>query len=320
MRVEFFVRAVGFVAIVIVSALVHGVALAQATRVYFLPPTEPDEISEAIESARSSFVGPLTRSREFAVASDIEMERRIAQCRDEIGVSPSEERRCRLQEARREFVAFVFQFEGTRLGSRSFSFAMDVIDPDGAQIVYSATLDIEGEPLVMAARAAMESLAQDFIDWNAGDVGGSAGILEVMQISPVQNATLCVDGRELGPVPNMYMDLPEGRVRVELVSVGYLPFSTTVLLEANEITQLPAVTFEPIPAVVHVTSNVHDADIEIDGRLAGRTIGNRGTARFELVPGPHRIEVSRAGWSTFAQTIEVGPNDFLAVSANLEPR
>lgn len=300
-------------------AFVSSSAAAQTTRVYFLPSSETGEITEAMESARSTFVGVLTGTREFAVASDIEMERRIAVCRDEIGVSASEERRCRLQEARREFVAYVFQFDGIELGERRFNFAMEVIDPDAAQIVFSANHDVEAEELYMAARQAMERLADDFLAWEGGEVGGSAGILEVMRISPVRNASLCVDGRELGPVPNQYTGLPEGRVQVELSAVGYLPFSTSDVLTADEITELPEVVFQPIPGVLHVTSNVHHADIEIDGRLAGRTIGNRGTMRFELEPGPHTIEVTRRGWTAFSQTIDLGPNDFAAVSVNLEP-
>jgi hypothetical protein len=295
------------------------VAVAQATRVYFLPSSDSGEVAGAIESARSSFVGPLTRAREFVVASDIEMERLIAECREEIGVSPTEERRCRLMQARREFVAYVFQLEGTRLGDRHFNFATEVIDPGRAEIVFSANQDVEGEELLIAVRQGMTLLADDFIAWASGEVGGSSGILEVMHIAPVRNASLCVDGIELGTVPNQYAGLLEGRVRVELSAVGYLPFSTTLVLSEGEITELPEVVFGLIPGVVHVTSNVHDADIEIDGRLAGRTIGNRGTVRFELEPGDHDIVVVRRGWSVYSETINLGPNDFVAVSVNLEP-
>ena len=87
---------------------------------------------------------------------------------------------------------------------------------------------------------------------------------------------------------------------------------------AGDLYEMPEVTLDPVPSVIHVTSNVHDAAIRIDGRAAGSTWGN-GSVRFELSPGRHQIEVVREGWSQFSQEVTLGAGEFRPVSANLIP-
>ena len=293
-----------------------GQSFAQATRVYVMPQSDNSEIARALDDARASLTGPLTSEGGFAIAGDLEMDRLVSQCIEESGVGPEEQRRCRLNVARRVFVTWVLVVSGRELGRDSYEFQLEVIDPDQAQSPYVTSETVAGEPLELAVREGLGELATDFIAWSRRGEEGAIGFLEVMRLGgDVRAATVCVDGTQVGAAPGQYQ-VSAGPVRVEVSAVGYLPFSTEVNVPANDIHEMPEITLDPVPAVVHVTSNVHDAVIRVDGRAAGSTWGN-GSVRFELAPGRHRVEVVREGWTPFTQEFSLEAGEFRPVPANL---
>ena len=308
----------GQMALALSLVLWAGHVCAQSTRIYVMPQSDNSEITQAIDDARASLTGPLTSDGGFAIAGDVEMDQLVSQCIDETGVGPDEQRRCRLNVARRVFVTWVLVVSGRELGRGSYEFQLEVIDPDQAQSPYVTSETVTGEPLELAVRHGLGELAADFIAWSRRGEEGAVGFLEIVRLGGgVRAATVCVDGSEVGAAPGQYQ-VAAGPVRVEVSAVGYLPFSTEVNVSANDLYEMPEITLEPVPAVIHVTSNVHDAEIRLDGRAAGSTWGN-GSVRFELPPGRHQIEVVREGWSRFTQDVTLAAGEFRPIPANLSP-
>ena len=311
-------RTLGSISLFSLTLFLAIPAFAQSTRVYVMPQSDGSEIAQAIEDARASLTGPLTSEGGFAIAGDLEMDRLVSQCIDETGVGPDERRRCRLNVARRVFVTWVHVVSGRELGDDSYELQLEVIDPDQAQSPYVTRAEVRGQGLELAVRQGLGEVASDLIAWSQRGEEGATGFLEVMRLGgDVRAATVCVNGAEVGTAPGQY-EVSGGAARVEVSAVGYLPFSAEVNVPAGELYEMPEVTLEPVPSVIHVTSNVHDAAIRIDGRAAGSTWGN-GSVRFELSPGQHQIEVTREGWGQFSQEVTLGAGEFRPVSANLTP-
>ena len=297
--------------------LASAPVFAQATRIYVAPQSGSDAVDRAITEARTSFVAPLTAEGSFALAADMEIERLVADCLDEIVTSPTERRRCRLMVARREFVTYLLVLSGRELGGDRYEFGLEVIDPERSESPFVTQTTVTDQPLPMAVRYGLQELADEFIAWSERGDEGPTGYLEIMRLGGgVDAGTACINGETLGPVPGQYR-VSSGLVRVEVSAVGFIPFSAEVDVRPGELFEMPEIPFEPVPATLHVSSNIHRAQISIDGHVVGTTRGN-GTVRLEVPPGSHSVEVTREGYHPFSQTVAVDAGAFRAVAANLE--
>lgn len=292
-------------------------AWSQSTRVYVAPQSGSGAIDLAISEARTSFVAPLTADGDFALAADMEIERLVEDCLDEISVSPTERRRCRLMVARREFVTYVLVLSGRDVGDGTFDFELEVVDPERSESPFVTQTTVSGQPLPTAVRQGLAELAEEFLAWAHRGGEGPTGYLEVMNLGGgVPAGTACVDGEIVGPVPGQFR-VASGLVRVEVSAVGFIPFSAEVEVRPGELFEMPDIPFEPVPATIHVSSNIHRAQIRVDGQVIGTTRGN-GTVRLEVPPGSHRVDVTRAGYRPFSQTFAVAAGEFRAVAVHLE--
>lgn len=310
-------RQVG-IALVVLTSLGASTGLAQdRTRIYIVPQGGDDDLSRAIADAQNHFVSRVTAEGRFSVAADVEFERVVSECLDAVDPSPTERRECQLQMARRTFVAWVLVIQGRELASGAIEVTLEVIDPAQGESPFVVPVESRSATTEAAARDALARLAQQFVAWAHPTEAERTGFLEVMALTGgAETGTLCVNGREVGPVPGQY-PVPSGLLRVEVSALGFQPVANEVVISPGELVDLPPVALDPVPAVVHLRSNVHHATVTVDGERAGETWAG-GTVRLVLTPGSHRVQVSRPGYRTFAEGVSLEAGEFRQLMVSLE--
>jgi hypothetical protein len=140
----------------------------------------------------------------------------------------------------------------------------------------------------------------------APDEGEALGTLEVTAIPA--GATVYLDGTALGPAPHREQGLSAGPHTVRLERSGYLPFERRLHIVPGVPARLEA-RLERVPSRFTVDADVPGASVFIDRQFVGKTPH----VVTGLATGPHRLNVSVDGYSTYAATLEIGdhPDDVM---------
>lgn len=139
-------------------------------------------------------------------------------------------------------------------------------------------------------------------------------------LSEPSGALVSINGVVMGPTP-LEITLTPGRYRVTLSRFGYEEWSRTVdLKQSSEITLeahlVPSSLFRSLgrTARLRIVSEPDDADVFLDNAYAGKT-----PLTLEVAPGRYRIVVTKEGYESWAQTLELKGDSDITLEATLRP-
>ena len=161
----------------------------------------------------------------------------MAECREQLGLSPAEERACLLREARRVMVEVIYELSARKLG-KDWELMLTVLDENGSRLSIH-TVTAKGRDLAAAARAHLPGLALDYL-------------CEVERIS-----TACAEAG---------LALPQTGGRGATLS-GAEPFPTPELDRGERIVN----TLVDDSAFVSITSEPSRAWVQVNGQLVAQT-------------------------------------------------
>lgn len=155
-----------------------------------------------------------------------------------------------------------------------------------------------------------------------GEVIGVAAILEptlqygtLIVSSKPTGALITVDGGRGQQAPWTYTDLPAGGHIVRAFLSGYQSYVALVNVppggEAAVEAVLPSLSEV---GVIQAKSNPGGADVYIDGLYSGATSATVGN----LAAGPHFVELRRAGYNSWIDTVQVLPGQVTIIDVTLE--
>jgi len=155
-----------------------------------------------------------------------------------------------------------------------------------------------------------------------GEVIGVAAVLEpsvqygtLVVSSRPNGALVTVDGGRGQMAPWTYTDMPAGGHIVRAFLSGYQPYVSLINVPpggtaAVEATLLPLTEV----GVIQAKSNPGGADVYIDGLYSGATSATVGN----IAAGPHFVELRRAGYNPWIDTVQVLPGQVVIIDATLE--
>ncbi len=139
-------------------------------------------------------------------------------------------------------------------------------------------------------------------------------------LSEPSGALVSINGVVMGPTP-LEITLTPGRYRVTLSRFGYEEWSRTVdLAHSSEITVeahlVPSSPFRLLgrTARLRIVSEPDDADVFLDNAYAGKT-----PLTLEVAPGRYRVVVTKEGYESWAQTLELKGDSDITLEATLRP-
>ena len=115
------------------------------------------------------------------------------------------------------------------------------------------------------------------------------------------DATVFIDGMEMGKAGTLINDIPEGERSVRLSLPEYADLTKTVTIEANSITRTGELVLERAKATVNIISEPLDAQIIFDEQFAGRTPN---TLR-EVPPGTYSIHLTKPGYLEIEEQVDI---------------
>ena len=318
----------------LVSTLVVSRAAAQTstTTVFVAPPEAADSsLREALEQALPELYRALTGSGQVTIAADSEMEAVVSSCREQVGASPAEERRCQVQAARIAAMDHVLVLDARFVGD-SIEVSLQALAAEDAGELFADAVLATGSPDESVGEA-VPRLASAYLRWLSGaDRAGACfdavraaeppippqevgAVLEVLDVDP-SPLSVRVNGETVGYAPGQILGLQRGSVVVELAADGYRPQNVDVVLETDEVLTLSGINLEPLPGRIVVTSNIVGVTIEVDGVAAGTFMEAHVVA--EVGPGRHRVTAQRSGYHTFRTEVTVLPGGETPLEAVLE--
>jgi hypothetical protein len=155
-----------------------------------------------------------------------------------------------------------------------------------------------------------------------GEVIGVAAVLEPTQqygtlvvSSKPTGALITVDGGRGQQAPWTYTDLPAGGHIVRAFLSGYQSYFALVNVPPGGYSTVEAV-LPPLSevGVIQAKSNPGGADVYIDGLYSGATSATVGN----LAAGPHFVELRRAGYNSWIDTVQVLPGQVTIIDVTLE--
>jgi hypothetical protein len=134
------------------------------------------------------------------------------------------------------------------------------------------------------------------------------------ELTPITSATaierLTLRARDAGgPPPPPLARASRWRRRMHSATGGLLALGLAGAIGAGIARPAPMPLLRP--ATLQVLARPTDAEVRIDGQLAG---GER-----PVLPGPHQVQVLRAGYVAWTEWIEIGPEERHAVRVALAP-
>lgn len=126
--------------------------------------------------------------------------------------------------------------------------------------------------------------------------------------SSPQGASLYVDGVYYGHTPTTVGGFDQGNHNVRLQLGGYQDWTGSVYIAAGSTASVsPTLTKIPSPTTgsISVTTNPSGAQVYVDGNYQGVTSPGGPVDVFNLVPGSHVLEISRAGYQDYRSTVSV---------------
>ena len=328
-------RVISAVLVALLAVLpLDGAAQEQAEKL-FVRFNGTEQQIEALDGAANRFRSPILEALAVQFAGTAEMDEVFSECREAMGVAPTEERECQMEAARRLSMDLVFEVEINELGRDHWELSLEVWDPHQNMLTADLFVEVEGESIERAARAGLAALASRYLCsvgveahcGAAAPTGAQTGVpvvdtrpvrgrLEIIGVDPSPVAVF-VDGVEVGTAPGQFLALPLGRVEVTLRAPGYEDLMRNVTLTEEGMEVLSSLSLEPLPATLVVTCNVEGAEIRVDGNAEGETRGG-GTVALTLSPGRRRVTITRPGYSSFERTLELAAGSNSALQVTLE--
>jgi len=283
--------------VVLTSIFCSHSALAQEDKLYVIASGSKSEV-KVLEPALRYFRSEVTENSDLQFSADEEMDSVMSSCRETIGVSPTEERDCRLQAARRVMVEQVLEVVATPSGKR-WEIWLRAMDSEGV-LLFEDYVEPEETQLSDAAKLALPLLAHKYL-CTARQVASSCETQGggTTTSGAVVNAGVTVDRGE--KIVNEIVDdtafltvksVPSGAaVSVNGAAVGVTPYQDELMLgryvvvvesgalyyparEELNLTSAGAkvnVDLEPRFGTLNVTSTPNGAEVYVDGELAGTT-------------------------------------------------
>lgn len=121
-----------------------------------------------------------------------------------------------------------------------------------------------------------------------------------ISLTPVEKATVRVDGKLVGSAPGTVDELEAGTRSIEIAAARYLPFNATVEVRGKRLEETLEAKLTPAWADFTLSSKPAGANVRVDGQSLGAT-----PYTGELIHGTRKISVSRKGWKPWARTIDV---------------
>lgn len=146
---------------------------------------------------------------------------------------------------------------------------------------------------------------------------GLVGRLRI-SVRPQTPAVVLVDGAEAGRLPaSAPLAVSAGRHEVEVRAEGFLPYRREVTVAGGAEAEVEAVlSREAPPGAVMISVSVPYAEVTIDGETVGTTPLEEPVA---VTPGRHVVEVSRSGYPSAQETVEVREGQVTRLELTLEP-
>jgi hypothetical protein len=138
-------------------------------------------------------------------------------------------------------------------------------------------------------------------------------------VSTPSGALVSLNGVVMGQTP-LEVSLAPGRYRVTLSRFGYEEWSRTLDLKRGaDVTLEAQLLFSPFfrplgrTARLRIVSDPDDADVFINSAYAGRT-----PVSLEVAPGRYRVVVTKAGYESWSQTLELKGDSDITLEATLK--
>jgi hypothetical protein len=127
------------------------------------------------------------------------------------------------------------------------------------------------------------------------------------------NATILMDGKEIGSTPNFVSDLLPGQHKVKIIKEGYLDWEKDIDIIPDKGITLSA-TLQIKAGTISVKSDPLDAKVFVDGAETGITPLSITT----LKPGTHTLEVRKAGHGNWKENVVVESDKEISIVALLK--
>ena len=121
-----------------------------------------------------------------------------------------------------------------------------------------------------------------------------------IEVSPVPNAQLILDGETTDDAPTTLRDLPAGLHHLQIVAERYKAFETPIEIEGKDIEQTLSVELQPAWADASFDSSPQGAAVLVDGEAIGAT-----PLSAELLEGSRKVEVNLKGYKPWRRTFPV---------------
>ncbi|MBT6228985.1 MAG: PEGA domain-containing protein, partial [Candidatus Scalindua sp.] len=131
--------------------------------------------------------------------------------------------------------------------------------------------------------------------------------------SKPSNATIIVDGNEVGNTPANIPDLEPGKHLVEISMEGYENWSESVEVSPDKENQITAV-LQQLTGSLNIKSKPSNATIIVDGNEVGNTPSNI----TDILPGKHLVKISMEGYENWSDNVEISPDKENQVTAVLQ--
>lgn len=121
-----------------------------------------------------------------------------------------------------------------------------------------------------------------------------------VEISPVESATLEIDGQPVAKAPTTVRDLAAGQHNIRILADRYKPYDASVLIEGRDIEQSISVELQPAWAEVTFDSTPQGAALLVDNEQVGVT-----PLSAEIIEGERRVSMKLAGYNTWQRTFNI---------------
>lgn len=130
----------------------------------------------------------------------------------------------------------------------------------------------------------------------------------------IKGASLLLDGREVGGLPQAAQSLPVGEHTVAVKRLGFADFTRKIRVAAGKTVEV-LVTLEPLAGFAAVSSDVPGAQVYLDGRL----VGTAPQPELLLWPGTREISVRKPGYQMEVRQLSAKAGSEHTVAVRLQP-
>lgn len=174
----------------------------------------------------------------------------------------------------------------------------------------------EADPGVRDVMRAMLRIPEEPVTTRPGTPDPDPAVLHIFDVTP-SPLTVTVDGRDAGLAPGQII-VPAGRtVTVRLTSPGFVPIEREVEVAAGQLERLSGLHLRAQPAVLAITSNVHGAQILVDGEVLGQTVLGR-EVELEVPVQGRELTIRLEAYRTETRELDLSPGARQEVNVEME--